>query len=688
MGCYHFHLNQLSRGKGQSAIASAAYRAGTKLECTYYGEVSDYTRKGGVVLAEIHLPKQAPERFKDREILWNEVEWIEGNKKAQLAHSFDITLMNEFSMEENIELARRFVEEQLVARGMIADLAIHDPKKAKDKIPNPHMHIMVPIRPLKEDGTWGQKQKKVPVLTPDGQPVLNQKGQLVFRAVHTTDWSRKETLEELRSAWAKMCNELYEEKGLTERVDARYAAMRGTDENRYRGEARGSEKAYGFGHIGTDEKLFVFESPIDLLSYITAVPEEWEKHSYISLGGLSEKAMKRMYTEYPHIHSIYLCLDNDEPGNERCRQFVSLIPEELSVYRLEPVKKDWNECLVAEVPVENMAKQMCWRDAREKPVPVMKMSEVEETVVQWLWYPFIPFGKVTLIQGNPGKGKTWLAMAIAAYCTNGKELPNALPIEPFNVLYQTAEDGIADTIKPRLAKCGADMTRVRFINEDEKQLSMTDDRIEKAIRQNSVRLMIMDPIQAYLGANVDMNRANEIRPLFRHLSTIAERTGCAIVLIGHLNKSSGSQSDYRSLGSIDIAAAVRSILFVEKVEKEKEQDIRVVYQQKDSLAKKENPVAFSLGEEGLKWLGEYDISIEDLLMGKAGTKKETKLEKAQKLILELLTKRKVMCLEELEAELLAYGISSRTGRDARKQLENRLSYDWCQGRKTVALITE
>lgn len=476
--------------------------------------------------------------------------------------------------------------------------------------------------------------------------------------------------------------------GRDKEQNPRYAAMRGTDEKRYRGEAKGSEKIYGFGHIGTNEKLFVFESPIDLLSYITAVPEEWEKHSYISLGGLSEKAMKQVYMEHKNIRSIYLCLDNDEPGNERCRQFVSMIPEELCVFRLEPAKKDWNECLVAGLPVKEMAKQICLRDNREKPVPVMKMSEVEETVVQWLWYPFIPFGKVTLIQGNPGKGKTWIAMAIAAYCTNGKELPNALPIEPFNVLYQTAEDGIADTIKPRLAKCGADMTRVRFINEDEKQLSMTDDRIEKAIRQNNVRLMIMDSIQAYLGANVDMNRANEIRPLFRHLSTIAERTGCAIVLIGHLNKSSGSQSDYRSLGSIDIAAAVRSILFVEKVEKEKEQDIRVVYQQKDSLAKKENPVAFSLGEEGLKWLGEYDISIEDLLMGKAGTKKETKLKKAQKLILELLSKRKMMCLEELEAELLAYGISSRTGRDARKQLESRLSYDWCQGRKTVALITE
>ena len=468
----------------------------------------------------------------------------------------------------------------------------------------------------------------------------------------------------------------------------RYAALRGTDQQRYRGEAKGSEKAYGFGHMGTDEKLFVFESPIDLLSYITAVPEQWEKHSYISLGGLSEKALKHAYTEHKNIKVIYLCLDNDEAGNERCRQLVSLIPEKFSVFRLEPVKKDWNECLLSEVPVENMAKQTCWRDAGEKMVPVMKMSEVEEKVVQWLWYPFIPFGKVTLIQGNPGKGKTWLAMALAAYCTNRKELPNALPIEPFNVLYQTAEDGIGDTIKPRLAKCGADMTRVRFINEEEQQLSMTDERIEKAIRQNNVKLMIMDPIQAYLGANVDMNRANEIRPLFRNLSNIAERTGCAIVLIGHLNKSSGSQSDYRTLGSVDIAAAVRSILFVEKVEKEKDQDIRVVYQQKDSLAKKENPVAFSLGEDGLTWIGEYDISIEDLLAGNTGMKKETKLEKAQKLILDLLNKRKVMCLEELEAELLAYGISARTGRDARKQLESRLSYDWCQSRKTVALKLE
>ena len=159
MGCYHFHLNQLSRGKGQSAIASAAYRAGTKLECTYYGEVSDYTRKGGVVLAEIHLPKQAPERFKDRETLWNEVEWIEGNKKAQLAHSFDIALMNEFSMEENIELARRFVEEQLVARGMIADWQSMIRRRQRIKFPIP---ICTSWFPSAFKGRWhlGTKTKK------------------------------------------------------------------------------------------------------------------------------------------------------------------------------------------------------------------------------------------------------------------------------------------------------------------------------------------------------------------------------------------------------------------------------------------------------------------------------------------------------------------------------------------------
>ena len=111
-------------------------------------------------MAEICLPDHAPREYADRETLWNALEWAESGRKAQLAHSFDITLMNEFSMEENIEMVRAFVQEELVSRGMIADFAIHDPVRPKGAEPNPHIHILVPIRPLTEDGTWGIKERK------------------------------------------------------------------------------------------------------------------------------------------------------------------------------------------------------------------------------------------------------------------------------------------------------------------------------------------------------------------------------------------------------------------------------------------------------------------------------------------------------------------------------------------------
>ena len=165
-----------------------------------------------------------------------------------------------------------------------------------------------------------------------------------------------------------------------------------------------------------------------------------------------------------------------------------------------------------------------------------------------LWFPYIPFGKLTIIQGNPGEGKTYFAMMLTAACTNRKLFPNMEDIEPFNVIYQTAEDGMGDTIKPRLIEAGADLSRIMVIDDTEEALTLSDDRIEKAVRQNHVRLVIIDPVQAFIGADVDMNRANEVRPVFRKLGMIAEKTGCAIVLIGHLNKSSGTQSTYRGLG--------------------------------------------------------------------------------------------------------------------------------------------
>lgn len=153
-------------------------------------------------------------------------------------------------------------------------------------------------------------------------------------------------------------------------------------------------------------------------------------------------------------------------------------------------------------------------------------------LVAFLSEPYLPFGKLTIIQGNPGEGKTYFAMMLTAACTNRKTFPNMEEIEPFNVIYQTAEDGMGDTIKPRLVEAGADLSRVMVIDDTEEALTLSDDRIEKAIRQNQVRLLIIDPVQAFIGADVDMNRANEVRPVFRKLGMIAEKTGCAIVLIG------------------------------------------------------------------------------------------------------------------------------------------------------------
>ena len=135
---YHFHVTQIKRSAGQSAIASAAYRSGEKLHSEYYGEDSDYTKKGGVICSEILLPPYAPPSFSDRETLWNEVEKAERGKKAQLAYSFDIALQNEFSMQENIELARQFLLEQFVSRGMVVDFAVHSPDKDDGGISNPH----------------------------------------------------------------------------------------------------------------------------------------------------------------------------------------------------------------------------------------------------------------------------------------------------------------------------------------------------------------------------------------------------------------------------------------------------------------------------------------------------------------------------------------------------------------------
>lgn len=297
---------------------------------------------------------------------------------------------------------------------------------------------------------------------------------------------------------------------------------------------------------------------------------------------------------------------------------------------------------------------------------IINMADVEAVAVKWLWKPYIPLGKITIIQGDPGEGKTTLALSIAAALTQGEMLPNEAESQaPMNVIYQTAEDGLADTIKPRLEAVNADCTRVLVIDESKEELSMTDERIEKAIQQTGAKLIILDPIQAYIGANVDMHRANEIRPVMSKLGRIAEEYGCAVVLIGHMNKATGQKSSYRGLGSIDITAVARSVLIVGKMRDSPSK--RIMTQAKSSLAPVGKSLLFEInGNSALEWKGEVDITAEQFLEN--GGAELSKLEIATEFLLETLKNGKVS-QKEIAAAASDYDFSARTLNEAKKNLK-------------------
>ena len=463
----------------------------------------------------------------------------------------------------------------------------------------------------------------------------------------------------------------------------RYASSRGIQE-KFRQDAAGAEKAFGFAHRGTDKQLLVFEAPIDLLSFIELFPKNWQQHNYLSLGGVSGKALRQFLSERPDVERVFLCLDADKAGEDACKRLTALLPDTVSVTRIQPCMKDWNDVLVhrAEIPNRNYFKSIVLKEpSKPETVKIIRMSDVELTPVEWLWKPYLPFGKLSVLQGNPGEGKTYFAMHLAAACTNGKLLPNMERVEPFNVIYQTAEDGLGDTVKPRLIEAGADLDRVLVIDDSDVQLTLSDERIEKAIVENNARLVIIDPIQAYLGADVDMNRANEVRPIFMRLGQVAQRTGCAILLIGHLNKAAGMQSLQRGLGSIDIAAAVRSVMFIGKLKHDP--TMRISTHEKSSLAPPGASLAFSLGDEGgFRWVGEYDITADEMLSG-IEPQRETKTQQAKDLICALLAGGKQVLSEDIDKAALERGIPGRTVRDAKRELGDALKSKIVEGRKKV-----
>lgn len=288
---------------------------------------------------------------------------------------------------------------------------------------------------------------------------------------------------------------------------------------------------------------------------------------------------------------------------------------------------------------------------KHREIFFMDMVQAKET--EWLWYPYIPYGKITIIQGDPGEGKTTLALNIAAKLTRG-ELPHE-GCEPRRVMFQTAEDGVADTVKPRLEAAGADCSKIWSFNESLVEISMNDASLGSKLKITRTKLAIFDPIQAYLGADVDMHRANEIRPVMLRLAEAAEQSGCAIVLIGHMNKASGMKAAYRGLGSIDLTAAARSVLTV--VRDRKDKDRRIMMQIKNSLAREGSPLAFRFdGKGGFLCEGECDADVDEMLMG-VGEVRPKQSDMARKFLLAELKDGKVMPAKDLIEQAKKIGVN-------------------------------
>ena len=225
----HTHVDIVSRSKGESVIAKAAYNARDKLKDDYYGKTHDYSKKDDLVFSKIFLPEHIPKEFSKREYLWNEVEKIEKSKNSQLARNLLFTLPRELNEEDRIKLISEFIEENFTSKGMIADCNIHNPT-ASDNEEQPHAHILLTLREIDEQGNWKAKSKKEYILDENGEKIKLKSGNYKSRKVNLNDWNEPDKAKEWRENFSKKANEYLARNNIDKRIDPRTFGEQGREE--------------------------------------------------------------------------------------------------------------------------------------------------------------------------------------------------------------------------------------------------------------------------------------------------------------------------------------------------------------------------------------------------------------------------------------------------------------------------
>jgi RecA-family ATPase len=326
-------------------------------------------------------------------------------------------------------------------------------------------------------------------------------------------------------------------------------------------------------------------------------------------------------------------------------------------------------------------------DGKNTPM-VTTLADIMPAPVAWLWPPYLPLGKLAILEGDPEAGKTWIALVIAASLTRGISLPcpeqnPAMPHAPGTVVLMQGEDGIADTLRPRFDIAGGDPERLHLLygkratkSDRVHDITIQDlDIIEAVLVDLNPTLLVIDPLQAYLGANVDMHRANQTRPLLNALGRLAEAHRCTVLCIRHLSKSRHDRTLYRGLGSIDFSAAARSVLLAGFDPDDPQGKRRVLAHNKSSLAMRGTSLGYEISDAGFHWLGLSTVTAADLLAPFRGEETRSELEEAVDFLKELLTAAP-RSAKDVQREAKHAGISLVTLRRAKKQLAVR---SWREG---------